>query len=327
MAEARIERLTVPPNAAPAERLDRWLGAHLPDFSRSAAQRLIREGRVRVNGRVETKGSAAVRPGDAVEVELPAPLPAQPAAQEIALDIVYEDPHLLVLNKPVGMVVHPAAGNREGTLVNALLHHCRGLSAIGGVERPGIVHRLDKATSGLLVVAKSDGVHRSLSAQVASREMKRLYAAVVWGRPEPPSGLISAPVGRHPRDRKRMAVVATGRRAVTHYRTVFAAGGLAHVEAALETGRTHQIRVHFAHLNHPVVGDRQYGLTGKHLHERLMTLPPPLRKAAALADHQLLHAYRLKFTHPVTGAPVDFQTELPEDLSRVIEALRGLPKA
>jgi len=317
----RVERLEIPPEAE-GERLDRFLAGCLPEFSRSAVQRLIGQGCVRVNGRPETKSSARLHAGGAIEIQAPEPAPATPRAQAIDLDIVYEDAHLLVLNKPPGMVVHPAAGNREGTLVNALLHHCRGLSAIGGVERPGIVHRLDKATSGLMAVAKSDAAHRSLAQQLAARTMKRIYAGVVWGALDPPAGTIAAPIARHPRDRKRMAVVEGGRPAVTHYRTILAAGGLSHVEVTLETGRTHQIRVHMAHVGHPVVGDRQYGVARRSLPERLARLDTRLRPAAARAERQLLHALRLQFRHPISGEWMEFQSPLPEDLAAAIEAIR-----
>jgi len=307
---------------ADGQRLDRWLADHLPGFSRSSVQRLIRDGYVRWRGQPQTKCGTHVRSGDAVEVDLPPPVPAIARPQPIALDILFEDDALLVLNKPAGMVVHPAAGNREGTLVNALLHHCRGLSTIGGVERPGIIHRLDKLTSGLLVVAKNDLAHRHLAAQLASRTMKRTYLAVVWGQIEPPTGTITADIGRHPRDRKRMAVVKqSGRPAVTHYRTVMAAGGLAVLELSLETGRTHQIRVHLLHVGHPVVGDKQYGLRGKRLAERLADLPSPLRALAAGSPRQLLHARRLGFAHPVSGNLLEIEARLPDDVASLVAAM------
>lgn len=314
-------------SGATGQRLDRWLAERLPDSSRSAVQRLIRDGCVRVNGRLQTKCGAFVHGGDTVEVEIPPPVSAIPAPQPIALDILFEDDALLVLNKPAGMVVHPAAGNREGTLVNALLHHCRGLSNIGGVERPGILHRLDKLTSGLLVVAKNDGAHRHLAGQLANRTMKRTYLALVWGQPHPPTGTIAAAIGRHPRDRKRMAVLkAGGRHAVTHYRTLASAAGLAAVELSLETGRTHQIRVHLSHIGHPVVGDKEYGLCGKRLADRLLALPPALRALAAAATRQLLHARRLRFIHPVSGDLVEFEAPLPQDVAGLFSTIERVQR-
>jgi 23S rRNA pseudouridine1911/1915/1917 synthase len=308
--------------AATGQRLDRWVAERLSDYSRSAVQRLIRNGCVRINGRLQTKCGAFIHDGDTVEVEIPPPASAILLAQPIALDILFEDNALLVLNKPPGMVVHPAAGNREGTLVNALLHHCRGLSTIGGVERPGIIHRLDKLTSGLLVVAKSDAAHRHLAAQLANRTMKRTYLAVVWGQPQPPAGTIEAAIGRHPRDRKRMAVRKEGgRRAVTHYRTLAAAGGLAVLELSLETGRTHQIRVHLSHLGHPVIGDEQYGHRGRGLTDRLARLSPALRAAAGAVARQLLHARRLQFVHPTSGDLLEIEAPLPDDVARLVGAI------
>ncbi|KPL11150.1 hypothetical protein AMJ85_04365 [candidate division BRC1 bacterium SM23_51] len=318
----------VPPEAE-GERLDRWLAGRLsPDLSRSAVQRLIRDGHVRINARAETKCGAHARPGTTIEVDLPAPQPAIPPSQPIALDILFEDEALIVLNKPAGMVVHPAAGNREGTLVNALLHHCGGLSTIGGVERPGIVHRLDKLTSGLLVVAKSDTVHRHLSGQLADRTMKRTYLAVIWGQLQPPAGTIEAPVGRHPRDRKRMAVLArhTARHAITHYCTAAAATELAVVELSLQTGRTHQIRVHLSHIGHPVVGDTQYGYRGTKLSRRLAELPAALKAPAVAAKRQLLHARRLEFIHPPSGERLEFEAPLPEDVARLVAAIESAQK-
>jgi len=321
MKRPRTERLTVSAEGD-GERLDRWLSQKMPELSRSALQRLIREGRVRLDGKTETKCGAKLHGGQIVELDLPKPEPAAPRPEPIALDVVYEDEQLIVVNKPAGMVVHPAAGNRENTLVNALLHHCRDLSGIGGVERPGIVHRLDKQTSGLLVAAKNDAAHRELSRQLADRTMKRSYVAVVWGEPQPPCGTIAAPIGRHPRDRKRMAVVPLGGRdATTHYRTVVSAAGLAVLELTLETGRTHQIRVHLRHIGHPVLGDEQYGLRGGKLADRLGALPSLLREVASAAARQMLHAFRLRFVHPTTGRALEFKVPLPGDLAPLVEAV------
>jgi 23S rRNA pseudouridine1911/1915/1917 synthase len=207
------------------------------------------------------------------------------------------------------------------------LHHCGGLSTVGGVDRPGIVHRLDKLTSGVMAVAKSDLAHRHLTVQLGNRTMKRTYVAVIWGEMEPPAGTISGPIGRHPTDRKRMAIVAKGgRHAVTHYRTLAAAGGLAVVELSLETGRTHQIRVHLSHAGHPVVGDQQYGYRGTGLSSRLAKLPPPLREMAGAAQRQMLHAWRLRFVHPVTGQILEVESPLPDDLARLAAAIEGAPR-
>lgn len=317
----RRERFTVPPEAE-GERLDHWLVGCLPEFSRSALQRLVRDGNVSIDGYPRTKPGSQLRAGETVEIRVPPPQRAEPIAQAIDLDIVFEDDDLLVLNKPAGMVVHPAAGNRRGTLVNALLHHCGGLSAIGGVERPGIIHRLDKLTSGLMAVAKNDVAHRHLAAQLADRTMKRTYVAVVWGEPQPPAGTIDAPIGRDRRDRKRMAVVRKGgRRAVTHYRTLHTAGCLSVLELSLETGRTHQIRVHLSHIGRAVVGDEQYGLRGKKSKKRCSDLPAALQGVVARTARQLLHARRLRFVHPTSGETLQFEAPLPDDIACFIAAM------
>lgn len=322
--EPRTESLTVPPEAD-GRRLDRFVADRLTDCSRSAVQRLIKDGHVRLHGGAEVKPSTQVRAGDRVEIDHPEPIPVEPPPQAMDLNVVYEDDALIVINKPVGLVVHPAPGNRDRTLVNALLHHCTRLSTIGGVERPGIVHRLDKLTSGLMVVAKCDRAHRGLVSQLSARRMKRTYVAVVWGDPQPPEGSVTASIGRHHRDRTRMtAVVAGGRRAATHYRTRASAHGLAVIDVSLETGRTHQIRVHLAHAGYPVVGDEQYGLRGKGLSTRLGELPPALRTVVAGATHQYLHARRLQFEHPLTSEPMDFEAPPPGDVERLILAIERL---
>ena len=279
------------------ERLDALLPHIVPALSRSAAQRLLETGAVLVNGAPVRKNYRCAA-GDAVSVSLPEPEDTSVTAQDIPLDVVYEDADVIVVNKPRGMVVHPAPGHSEGTLVNALLHHCGdSLSGIGGEKRPGIVHRIDKDTSGLLIAAKNDAAHRSLAAQLSDHSMFRIYEAVVCGRVREDRGTISAPIARHPTERKRMAVVKTGgRAAVTHWEVVARYRGYTHVRCRLETGRTHQIRVHMAYLGHPIAGDPVYG-----------------RKTAekGLAG-QCLHARELEFTHPRSGERIHLTTPLPD---------------
>lgn len=298
-------RELVVPDGAPAERLDRWLAASGVGPSRAFVQKLIDAGHVLVDGRV-APASHKVRPGQKVLVAIPPPEPTATLPEAIPLDVLYEDDDVIVINKPQGMVVHPAAGNRAGTLVNALLAHCRGLSAIGGKERPGIVHRLDKDTSGVLVVAKNDDAHVSLQKQIQAREARREYLAIVHGRVREERGRINAPIGRHPVDRKRMAVIAGGRPAVTDYEVLERFPGYTLVRAILQTGRTHQIRVHMAHLGHPVVGDPVYGA----------------RRSPWNLKGQCLHAQRLAFRHPRTGAWMSFTAPLPPDMEKVLADLR-----
>jgi 23S rRNA pseudouridine1911/1915/1917 synthase len=294
------------------ERLDAHVASRVPELSRSQVARLINEGQVRLNDGAAPK-SERLRAGDIVDVRIPEPEPSAVEAEDIPLDIVYADRDLLVVNKAAGMVVHPAPGNRTGTLVNALLHHVEDLSGIGGVKRPGIVHRLDKDTSGLLVVAKHDRAHRALSRSLKRRKVERVYLAACWGHLDRDALTVDAPVGRSHRDRKRMAVVDSGRRAVTHFerRERWVAADL--VQARLETGRTHQIRVHLAHLGHPVIGDEQYGAGGAR------GISGPGRGWANRLERQVtrqfLHAHRLAFRHPRTGATVTFEAPLPEPLA------------
>lgn len=286
------------------QRLDQFLRAKLPERSRAFLQKLIEQERVRVNGRV-TRASYRVRAGDRIAVEIPPPRPLGTPPEAIPLDVLYEDDDLIVINKPAGLVVHPAAGHREHTLVNALLHHCRGqLAGISGVERPGIVHRLDKDTSGCIVVAKTDAAHQSLVQQFKSRSVMKIYRAVCRGRFARPAGRIETLIGRSEHNRQKMSVrVSRGRAAVTEYRVVRQDADRAVVELTLHTGRTHQIRVHMAHLGHPVVGDRTYG--------RRPSASPP---ATAATDRLLLHAYRLGFTHPRTGVRLELTAPLPEEM-------------
>ncbi|MFA6107372.1 MAG: RluA family pseudouridine synthase [Candidatus Latescibacterota bacterium] len=302
-------------------RLDLFVHARCPHLSRTRAQALIREELIRLNGLAVRPGHA-VRAGDRIDLTVPEPEPPSVQAEEIPLDLVFEDADLLVVNKQAGMTVHPAPGSWTGTLVNALLHHCQDLSGINGVLRPGIVHRLDKQTSGLLIVAKNDVAHRGLAAQLEGHRIRRGYVALAWGRLAVDQGTIEAPVGRHPRDRQRMAVVEGGRRAITRYHVRERFAFLTLLDLALETGRTHQIRVHLQHLGHPVFGDPVYG--GR---TRAAGLRPEYRGRAELLlgmiDRQALHARELRFRHPVSGAELLFTSPLPPDLDAVIAAARG----
>jgi len=297
----------------PGERLDALLHQRFPSVSRTALQRLITTGEIMVDGR-RVKPAHHPRAGEIVTVRWPAPRPAAAQPRAIPLEILYEDEALLVLNKPAGMVVHPAARNEDNTLVNALLHHCRGqLSGIGGVARPGIVHRLDQYTSGLLVVARSDAVHVALSAQFASRKVRKIYHALVCGQLTPPSGEINAPIARHPIHRKLMAVRQGGRPALTVYRVMERLREATLVEARLHTGRTHQVRVHFKYIGFPLVGDIVYG---KRQNARLAEL------TGFTAPRQMLHAHSLAFIHPLTREPLAFTAPWPEDFKGAVAALR-----
>lgn len=295
-------------------RLDRALAELLPDLSRERIKALIVEGQI-VSGGRSLNPSMKVAVGQDYSITLPAPVALDAVAQDIPLDIVHEDADLIVVDKPAGLVVHPAAGNLDGTLVNALLHHCDGqLSGIGGVARPGIVHRIDKDTSGLLVVAKSDKAHEGLARQFKDHSIDRLYAAIVYGIPAPGSGTVDARIGRSDADRKKMAVHREGRgkHAVTHYRVMERLRGAAMVECRLETGRTHQVRVHMAHLGHPLIGDPVYGRDRKGFKSILETLG---------FKRQALHAKRLGFIHPVTEEPLAFDSPLPADMQELLSEL------
>ncbi len=292
-------------------RLDKFLSSSDIGLSRSMAVSLIDGGKVLVNGRPCSKKQKLCA-GDGVEVSVPDPVPYEAKAENIPLDIVYEDGDLLVVNKPKGMVVHPAAGNYEGTLVNALLYHCGGsLSGINGVMRPGIVHRIDKDTSGLLIVAKNDAAHAGLAAQIKEHSFTREYEAVVFGSLKDDSGTVDAPIGRHPVDRKKMCVTEkNSKRAVTHYRVLARYKGYTHIKCVLETGRTHQIRVHMAYLGHPVAGDPVYGVKNERLH----------------FTGQCLHARKIGFVHPVTGVYLEFQSELPDYFRDFLIKLNNISK-
>lgn len=312
--EATRERLVV--KSASNARVDSYLAAHHPEMSRSRAVQLLQAGRVLVNGEAARK-SHRLNAGDIIDIEMPAPVPTTIAAEAIPLVIVHEDTDLLVIDKPAGLVVHPAPGHSSGTLVNALLHHVSDLSGIGGVLRPGIVHRLDRDTSGLMIVAKNDSAHRRLSAALKRREVRRIYLAVAWGHLPQDSLTIDAPIGRARNDRKQMAVVPDGRPALTHLKRISRWRAADLIQAELETGRTHQIRVHLAHIGHPVVGDATYGAGA----ERGMS-GPDRRWAADLARHvprQFLHAARLAFRHPRTGEELKFDSRLPSELAEAAE--------
>jgi 23S rRNA pseudouridine1911/1915/1917 synthase len=347
---------------AASDRADRYLAVHIPTLSRSRIQALIADGQASLNGVTLGDAGYRVKPGDTLGLTVPPPAPAEPPPENIELTIVYEDDALIVIDKPAGLVVHPAAGHETGTLVNALIAHCgSSLSGIGGVKRPGIVHRLDKDTSGLLVVAKTDAAHAGLSEQFAAHgrdgRLQRQYAALVWGALPSATGTVDAPIARSNQNRTKMAVIPkesraritlgggiaidedsedlpggrTAREAITHYtvaetfRSELRSGkpgaplaSLIHVE--LETGRTHQIRVHMAHLGHPVLGDATYGAHFKASERRLTE---PQATALRILGRQALHAAILGFDHPVTGKPLSFESPLPADIDALIECLRG----
>lgn len=322
---------------AAGQRLDQWLAAQLaPELSRSRIQALIKQGAVRIGGQRIDEVKRKLAAGDLISVEMPESEPAEPQGENIPLDVLYEDDSLIVINKPAGLVVHPGAGNWTGTLVNALIHHCgASLSGIGGVRRPGIVHRLDKDTSGVMVVAKTDHAHRALSEAFADHgrtgDLQRAYVALVWGIPSRPTGTIDAPLGRAA-DRVRRAVVpehrGDARHAVTHYtveerfgeeQDKFAAASL--VECRLETGRTHQIRVHMAHIGHPLVGDPDYGQAFRTKANRL---PEPLKSEAAAFPRQALHARLLEFSHPDTHLTMRFEAPMPGDMEVLVGGFRNL---
>lgn len=288
------------------ERIDALLARLVPELTRSAAQRLLEEGLVTLRG-VPVKKNRRTEPGEVYAALLPEPELPEPEPQDIPLDIVYEDADVVVVNKPRGMVVHPAPGHPDGTLVNALLWHCGdSLSGVGGERRPGIVHRIDKDTSGLIIAAKNDFAHLALSAQLADRSLSRVYEAVARGEFREEAGTVDAPIGRHPTERKRMAVTERGSRpAVTHWEVIARCRGWTHIRCRLETGRTHQIRVHMAYIGHPLLGDMVYGA----------------KKPERGLEGQCLHARELKFLHPRTGEAIHLSTELPEYFQQVLASL------
>lgn len=306
-------------------RLDKWLATRLTDLSRTRIRALIEAGQVTAGGQTIADPSYRVKPGQAVAVEVPPDAPAVPEPQAMDLTVVFEDEDLIVIDKPAGLVVHPAPGNPDHTLVNALLAHCgESLAGIGGVRRPGIVHRLDKDTSGLMVAAKTEAAHRGLAAQFAAHSLARAYRAVVWGCPDPRQGEIEGNIGRNPFDRKSMALVGRGGKpALTRYRVLsaFAAGALALVECRLATGRTHQIRVHMTSQGHPLVGDALYG---RGRTRRLALLPAALRPVVAGFPRQALHAYLLGFQHPTKGVELRFESSIPSDINRLLQILERI---
>ena len=288
------------------QRLDAFLASSLDGLTRSQATRLIESSEVAVNGRAVSK-SYKLAGGEDVAVTLPEPEPVETVPQDIPLDVVYEDADVIVVNKPSGMVVHPAPGHPDGTLVNALLYHCAGtLSGIGGALRPGIVHRIDRDTSGLIIAAKNDAAHQYLSAQLADHTLARTYECIVVGALREDRGTVDAPIARHPTDRKRMAVVAGGREAVTHWEVIARYPGYTHVRCRLETGRTHQIRVHMAYIGHPILGDTVYGA----------------KKEVPGLTGQCLHAVGLRFLHPRTHEVVELSCPLPEEFTRMLQKIR-----
>ena len=288
------------------QRLDAFLASSLDGLTRSQATRLIESGEVAVNGRAVSK-SYKLAGGEDIAVTLPEPEPVEAVPQDIPLDVVYEDADVIVVNKPSGMVVHPAPGHPDGTLVNALLYHCAGtLSGIGGALRPGIVHRIDRDTSGLIIAAKNDAAHQYLSAQLADHTLARTYECIVVGALREDRGTVNAPIARHPTDRKRMAVVAGEREAVTHWEVIARYPGYTHVRCRLETGRTHQIRVHMAYIGHPILGDTVYGA----------------KKEVPGLTGQCLHAVGLRFLHPRTHEVVELSCPLPEEFTRMLQKIR-----
>ena len=290
-----------------AQRLDAFLASALEATTRSGAVKLIESGQVTVNGKVPAK-NLKLKGGETVEVEVPDPAPIELIPQNIPLEIVYEDGDVIVVNKPKGLVVHPAPGHADGTLVNALLYHCgESLSGIGGELRPGIVHRIDRDTSGLIIAAKNDLAHQGLSAQLQDHTLSRVYRCIVTGNLREDSGTVDAPIGRHPVDRKKMAVVADGRRAVTHWQVLERYQGFTYVECRLETGRTHQIRVHMAHTGHPILGDTVYGN----------------KKPVPGLQGQCLHAVGLRFLHPRSGEAVELGCGLTEEFEAQLKKLRA----
>ncbi|MGZ5440657.1 MAG: RluA family pseudouridine synthase [Thermoanaerobaculia bacterium] len=298
-------------------RLDRALGELFTDYSRNFLANLVTEGRVRIDGAPAAKPSQRVESGQRLEIDVPDALPAGIASQDLPLTVLYEDADVAVIDKPAGLVVHPAAGHADGTLVNALLFHVKDLSGIGGEIRPGIVHRLDKDTSGVMIIAKHDAAHRRLTGDWNTERVRKEYVALVYGTPSSERGTVDAPIGRDPRDRKRMAVVAAGRAAITDYEVAERLRYVSLVRCRLRTGRTHQIRVHMKHLGHPIVGDPLYsgpqwrGIPDKRVQKLLSSL-----------GRQMLHAARITFAHPTSGEAMSFEAPLPGDFASVIEALR-----
>ncbi len=326
MDEATAERHSIEAEDDDAgQRLDAFLAARLPALSRSRIKALIAEACLTLDGAALSSPARKVKAGEVYALRVPATVAPRIEGQDIPLNVIYEDSALIVIDKPAGLVVHPAAGNPDRTLVNALIAHCGpGLTGIGGEARPGIVHRLDKDTSGLLVAAKTAEAHASLTAQFAARSISRLYEALVWGRPLPAQGMVEGKIGRSPRNRKKMAVVTRGgKEAATAYSCLasYAEGRIARIECRLLSGRTHQIRVHMTHIGHPLLGDPLYGRKNP---AALKQLPPAAQRAVGGLPRQALHAKTLGFQHPVSGARLDFSSPLPPDLSQLIDNLESI---
>ena len=308
-------KLTVSPDVTdPQEgfRIDKYIAGQCPELARSFIQKLIKDGEVSLGNR-SAKASDRVRAGDVISFEVPEPEEAQILPEDIPLDILYEDKDLIIVNKPKGMVVHPAAGHADGTLVNALMHHCEGqLSGINGVLRPGIVHRIDRDTTGSVIVCKNDRAHQAIAEQLAAHSITRRYRAIVAGNLKEDEGTVDAPIARHRTDRKRMAVVSEGKRAVTHYKVLERFGDCTYIECRLETGRTHQIRVHMSSMHHPLLGDEVYGKgsAGWKVHGK------PLQG-------QVLHAMTIGFIHPTTGEYMEFEAPLPAYFEELLQTLRS----
>lgn len=305
MSENGLQRLIVSPEEA-GVRIDKYLAEQLPDITRSYLQKLLKDGSVQMNGK-PVKTSTKTAAGAVIELTIPEPEEPEILPEDIPLDILYEDSDVILINKPKDMVVHPAAGHYTGTLVNALMYHCKGdLSGINGVLRPGIVHRIDKDTTGVLIVCKNDKAHNALAEQLKEHSITRKYRAIVCGNLKEDEGTVDAPLGRHPQDRKKMAIVRTGgKRAVTHYRVLERFGNYTYIECQLETGRTHQIRVHMASLGHPLLGDEVYGRV----------------KSPFKLEGQTLHAMVLGFIHPTTGEYMEFEAPLPEYFEKLLRKL------
>lgn len=323
MADAEAFKLRAAPSDE-GKRLDVFLSSHLKSCSRSHGAQLISQHLVQVDG-IFRKPGYRLKPGDLVVGALPQPEPLSYLPEPIPLEILFEDPDLIVVNKPAGMVVHPAPGHETGTMVNALLHHCPDLPGIGGVQRPGIVHRLDKDTSGALVVAKSDTAHTQLSHQFKQRLVRKTYLALVIGNLPNAKGIIDLPIGRHPQDRKRMATVThRPRKAETLWRVREPFTGCCLLEIDLRTGRTHQIRVHCAAIHHPIIGDPLYGPRRRKYPTGAFGLSKEVADLLAGARRQMLHAWQLAFDHPIGGEPLVFESALPEDMADLLDALRGI---
>lgn len=307
------------------QRLDKFLSVKLPEFSRSRIQALMEDGNLLKSGKIFSDSSYKIKAGDEFALNVPAAKPSDILPKNIPLNIIYEDKSLLVIDKQAGLTVHPGAGNHDDTMVNALLSllPAEKLSGIGGVQRPGIVHRLDKDTSGLMVVAKDDAAHKSLAKQIESRELKRVYLGIIWGAVIPPNGKIEANIGRSKMNRKKMAIFRSGgKKAITHYKTLQNFGGLfSELECRLETGRTHQIRIHLANRGHSIVGDKTYGNSKK---KSLLLLPDETRSFIENFPRQALHSKEISFQHPKTGKILHFEAKIPEDIQGLIQRLKHL---